>query len=242
VTAEPTASPASPRHFWRVAPGTSQEVDSMLAAGTLRAPAELFAKLRPRHGVVLGAWDPALRLGRVGALGIVTAVDVAAASASVDWRRVDITLRPNPSGRTFWANHPFFRFADEVAVRYMLADLFAEHFPAFGQTALASASRGGELARCALPTSPVAGYVYVIRSPYGYKIGKTVNLKVRTRLFEVKLPFPVHVEHYAWFDDYTAAERGLHLRFQAKRLEGEWFALTADDLAEIRALGRPAPA
>lgn len=32
------------------------------------------------------------------------------------------------------------------------------------------------------------GYVYVIRSKYGFKIGKSKRLKGRTRLFEVKLP------------------------------------------------------
>jgi hypothetical protein len=74
---------------------------------------------------------------------------------------------------------------------------------------------------------------------YGYKIGKALNVPKRTKLFEVKLPFPIRVEHYAMFSDYTQAERSLHLHFHKKRLEGEWFALTAEDISFIKTFGRP---
>jgi hypothetical protein len=40
-------------------------------------------------------------------------------------------------------------------------------------------------------------------------------VKSRTRLFEVKLPFPITVEHYAWFEDYPSAERDLHCGYHA---------------------------
>jgi hypothetical protein len=80
----------------------------------------------------------------------------------------------------------------------------------------------------------VPGHIYVLESPYGYKIGKTINLSERTRLFAVKLPFPNSLVHHFRADDYTAAERGLHLKYADKRLEGEWFDLTAADLADLR--------
>jgi hypothetical protein len=81
--------------------------------------------------------------------------------------------------------------------------------------------------------------VYVIRSQYGFKIGKTVDLKRRTRLFEVKLPFPIQIEHYAWFEDYTLAEKNFHQMFSAKRKEGEWFDLDEADLKIIKTFGKP---
>uniref|UniRef100_UPI002ABD55EB GIY-YIG nuclease family protein n=1 Tax=Paraburkholderia sp. J63 TaxID=2805434 RepID=UPI002ABD55EB len=56
----------------------------------------------------------------------------------------------------------------------------------------------------------------------------------------VKLPFPITVEHFAWFNDYSRAERDLHLQYHEKRLEGEWFDLTAADVAHIKTLGKPA--
>jgi hypothetical protein len=55
----------------------------------------------------------------------------------------------------------------------------------------------------------------------------------------VKLPFPIRIENYAKFSDYTQAERSLHLYFQDKRMEGEWFSLTEDDVAFIKTLGEP---
>ena len=228
---------SAPRLFWRVAPAKPQDADEMLLQSSLVGVPELFAKIRPRHGLVLASWDAGMQLGRVAALGVVKSVEPAALRADVLWRRAEIELRPNPSGRTFWANRPFFRFADDVAVRYMLADLFAEHFPEFGALAFSQAPAGvSPLAPASAAGS--SGYVYVIRSPYGFKIGKTINLKGRTRLFEVKLPFPITVEHYAWFDDYTAAEREFHRMFHHLRLEGEWFDLGPKELTEIRRHGK----
>jgi hypothetical protein len=87
--------------------------------------------------------------------------------------------------------------------------------------------------------NPTIGFVYLIWSQYGYKIGKAVSVKNRTKLFEVKLPFPIRIENYAKFSDYTQAERSLHLYFQDKRMEGEWFSLTEDDVAFIKTLGEP---
>lgn len=118
----------------------------------------------------------------------------------------------------------------------MLDDLFAERFPEFSEIELAPPASAQ--ARGSRPSpSPTGGFVYVIRSDYGFKIGKTVNMKVRTRLFGVKLLFPISIEHYAWFEDYTYAERQFHEMFHARRLEGEWFELNPQDLVKIKTYG-----
>lgn len=121
-------------------------------------------------------------------------------------------------------------------MRYGLVDLQAEYFPDHAGFDFAAPTMPAPYS-LAGSTKPTPGFVYVIRSEYGYKIGKTVNLKNRTRLFEVKLPFPISIEHYAWFEDYSHAERSLHLHYHAKRLEVEWFALNPADLAHIKAQG-----
>lgn len=90
-----------------------------------------------------------------------------------------------------------------------------------------------------LPTIATPGFVYLLRSEYGFKIGKTVSMKSRTRLFEVKLPFRFSVEHFAHFDNYTEAVRAFHDHFRSQRLEGEWFDLKPADLEHIKSLGRP---
>lgn len=122
----------------------------------------------------------------------------------------------------------------------MLDATFAEHFPE--DLPFDIAARPKPRTSSIQPSNtPTGGYVYLVRSQYGIKIGKSVNVKSRTRLFEVKLPFPISVEHYAWFDDYSYAERNLHKKYHAQRLEGEWFDLSQEDVANIKKLGRPVP-
>lgn len=67
------------------------------------------------------------------------------------------------------------------------------------------------------------GYIYLIRSHYSFKIGKSRNLHGRTRLFGVKLPFPFpfEVELAGWCARYSETGRALHWKFGAKRLGGE---------------------
>jgi len=203
----------------------------------LSGPSEFIQRLRPAEGIALGVWSDQEQIGKVTALGI--CLDRSSVGANIDWREVDITLRPNPAGRTHWRSKSFFGFAAAVSERYGLADLFAENFPDLENITFSTSSTGTGIIR-RLPTIAIPGYVYLIRSKYGFKIGKTVNMKSRTRLFEVKLPFPIQVEHYAWFENYSEAERDQHEFFRANRLEGEWFDLNESDIAHIKTLGKPA--
>lgn len=227
-------STTSPTRIWRLNPAAFTEGPEHCPE-VLAQPVEFVSQIRPRHGIVLGTWDQAAELGHVVALGVVRKHQDS--GYLIDWRPVEIDLRPNPTGRLHWAKaKPFFEFKDPVRSRYMLDDLFAEQFPEFSDLDF---GRGAPMSASRPSSSPTGGFVYVIKSEHGYKIGKTVNLKDRTRLFAVKLPFPITVEHYAWFEDYSSAERDFHRMFHAKRLEGEWFALDAADIANIKTFGQP---
>ena len=226
--------------FWRVPYYENDALSKMIKLSSLVAEPELFAKIRPGHGLVLSQWDNNLYLGKVAALGIVRSVNVPVYSATILWREAAITLKPNPSGRVYWRDKPFFKFAKDVSIRYMLDALFAEHFPeidsiVFERTLGQSVPSQQTLYRA------VPGYVYLIESKYGYKIGKSVNIKSRTNLFSVKLPFPIKLIHYAWFEDYSRVERDFHERYFDKRLEGEWFALDQEDINEIKSQGQTIP-
>jgi hypothetical protein len=203
--------------------------------------ADLITQVRPKDCIVLAGWDTGAQVGKVSALGIVMAIDRERGSARILWREADVILRPSSNGRRYWVQSKhWFAFAPDVVSRYGLRDLHAEHFPDItGFDIPAPPPPVGSASRPS--NSPTGGYVYVIRSKLGFKIGKTIHLKARTRLFEVKLPFPISLEHYAWFDDYTHAERSLHIAYQAKRLEGEWFDLNASDLQQIKKLGKSVP-
>lgn len=81
------------------------------------------------------------------------------------------------------------------------------------------------------------GHVYLIQSPTGaYKIGRTTDPADRLRTFNVKLPFEVEYVCVIATDDMYALERQLHSKFAAKRVNGEWFILSPDDVEYIKGL------
>lgn len=83
------------------------------------------------------------------------------------------------------------------------------------------------------------GYVYLIQSPTSaYKIGKTVNPDNRIKTFKTKLPFEVEYVCLIQTDDMNALERNLHGLFADKRINGEWFALSAEDVEYIKRMAQ----
>jgi Meiotically Up-regulated Gene 113 (MUG113) protein len=92
-------------------------------------------------------------------------------------------------------------------------------------------------ARQAQPRT-TAGYVYVLRQVNGthYKIGHTSNPDKRKHTFDVKLPFAVEFDVLIATDDRYQLERDLHTRYADKRVNGEWFNLSDDDLEDLRGL------
>ncbi len=86
------------------------------------------------------------------------------------------------------------------------------------------------------PGSTALGYVYLIRhgSRAEYKIGKTLNPIRREGELRVQLPERVTPVHYIETVDPSGVEAYWHNRFAAKRKEGEWFALSAEDVREFK--------
>ncbi len=80
------------------------------------------------------------------------------------------------------------------------------------------------------------GYVYLIRhgTRNEYKIGKTFNPIRREGELRLELPEKVQPIHYIKTDDPAGIENYWHVRFASKRKEGEWFALTADDVRTFK--------
>ncbi len=79
------------------------------------------------------------------------------------------------------------------------------------------------------------GYVYLLKSPTGYwKIGRTKNPNDRRRTFSVKLPFEVQYEHLIPCKDMVLLEGQLHEQFSDYRKDGEWFALSDDQVKFIK--------
>ncbi len=197
----------------------------------LTLPDDLALKVRPGDGILIGTWQESSQTGVVNGLVVIKSFDVNKRRAEIEYAGTDITLRPLRNGRRWWHNDHF-NFAQSVRERYMLDDIFAEHFPQYAELnikPLRQPTVSQEKSYIA-----TAGYIYVLQSEYGYKIGKTVNLKDRMRLFGVKLPFKFELIITGLVDNYSKTEAELHRQYAEKRLEGEWFDLTASDLDKIQ--------
>lgn len=86
----------------------------------------------------------------------------------------------------------------------------------------------------AKPDTSNDGFVYLLKSGRHYKIGKTNSVGMRERQLQIQLPEKARTVHAIKTDDPSGIEAYWHRRFEAKRKNGEWFELSAQDVAAFR--------
>lgn len=83
------------------------------------------------------------------------------------------------------------------------------------------------------------GYIYLLSTNVGYyKIGRAMNLEERLTDHRRAYPVEITVEHSIRVSDVFTCELYLLKQFREKRLQGEWFSLTPDEVAWIKSLDK----
>jgi hypothetical protein len=85
--------------------------------------------------------------------------------------------------------------------------------------------------------SPRHGYVYLLDSQIGvWKIGRSSVPVKRISTLEVKLPYDLEVIALIETKDMYGLESHMHNKYAAKRVKGEWFRLSSEEVEYIRSL------
>jgi len=79
------------------------------------------------------------------------------------------------------------------------------------------------------------GAVYLMRAGSLFKIGCSRKPEERTRKVAYGVPAEAVVIHMIETDDPYGVEAYWHRRYAGKRVRGEWFRLSADEVAAFRA-------
>lgn len=241
----------TPAKYWRIACNLDQ-VD-FEPASAFQLPYDLVAhKSAPAkgHGITIAAYDEPSQTGMLRWIGIITSTS--GSICHVTWKLTTAEIWIDTgTGRGRWKAGSF-AFAPQKISDYGLHELWNSHFP---ELQLRSRAR-----MCDTPKvnpkkqvnsvnpqrlNPMevigepfhnakAGVVYILKSAYGYKVGRTRNVPDRMRAFGVKLPFIYTIPLVAWFEDCHEAESKYHQCFASKRINGEWFDLDAEDIELIR--------
>ncbi len=94
--------------------------------------------------------------------------------------------------------------------------------------------RARDVSKDTKTTTSGDGFVYLIKSGRFYKIGKTNALGRREYELAIQLPQKTNTVHSIRTDDPDGIEEYWHERFASKRKNGEWFELSAADVASFK--------
>lgn len=144
----------------------------------------------------------------------------------------DLRLK-RKSDATFPGENAFARWGDKNALLTKLADYckVTPDFATVGDMLSKSISTTADLR---LTAKVVTGFVYLLRSGRNYKLGRSNAVGRRLRELAIQLPERPDTVHVIETDDPEGIEQYWHRRYADKRRGGEWFVLSAEDVAAFK--------
>lgn len=77
-------------------------------------------------------------------------------------------------------------------------------------------------------------FLYLLKCEKAYKIGITNNFKKRFKSIQQSNPFEVIPVLVINNSNYDAIEKGIKEGWKDKKIKGEWFLLTKEDVEELK--------
>jgi len=134
-------------------------------------------------------------------------------------------------------------FIDDVAITFGAAGLTIDprHFDLTAPKVIRAIQLAARLMVGDPPGKPMhkPGFIYLAqKNNRCYKIGRSQDPQLRLRKLRREADPAVVLKHVVSCNDMVWAELFLHQRFEDRRIDGEWFALTENDVEWIASLGR----
>lgn len=82
--------------------------------------------------------------------------------------------------------------------------------------------------------SKISGFIYIIKAKNIYKIGRSQHFESRVNVYRTENPFKTTVIFQKKVDGYVEVEKDLLDMFKDKRVKGEWFKLSKEDILWIK--------
>lgn len=192
--------------------------------------------LSPGDGVIVYLPNEDYSICTSQAVCEVVSAHPATGEVSFDVRFMEREIYPSSHARNRWRSNPYLCLDKSKVLHYELPDLFVQAFndPTWKTRKLEDAVNFVFRPDLELPTlQPTEGYVYLFKSQNLYKIGKAIDIDKRKKKVERDVSEELMLIHQISSNDYTRAETILHKRFAHLRKWGEWFDLSASDVAAI---------
>lgn len=122
----------------------------------------------------------------------------------------------------------------ELSARLLEFSISDLEFEAVGVYCLPHIEQEANGTQSSLASDLVPGHVYLLRHGNEYKIGRSTDPTRRYKEIRVQMPLDTEEVHLIETDDTVGIEGYWHKRFSDRRLNGEWFKLSVQDVSAFK--------